>query len=226
MKYTINGIEFNSQEAVKDYCRKIRDRITGTDLYDVDPGVTYMLSGEDKKFLVDFIRHHHNADELIGCGIAEVLVCVVMKGKFHWGFSVLRIDASEEVFGFGKFGAKAEQVVRSRTTEAFRNAIKDQTIAYKEEYFDGHPEAVCEATGEIITRVGCHVDHECPTFKELTDWFFNTGKPIDVFSDGLSWHIADESLRLAWQEYHRENANLRCTTIAFNLSRMKNERVA
>lgn len=221
MKYVIDGIGFKSQEAVKDHCREIRDRITGTDLYDVDPGVTYVLNGRDKTFFIDLIKHLQDCEYFIGCGIAEILVCVVPKGKLHWGFSVLRIDASESVFGFGKFGAKKEQVRLHRVSEAFRNAIKDQTIAYKEQYFDGKMEAVCEATGSVMTRFDCHVDHESPTFKELTDSFFGENSEVDIVDDGLFWNIANDTLRNSWQEFHRYKAKLRCTTQAFNLTRKK-----
>lgn len=219
MKYTINGIPFKSQEAVRDHCREIRDRITGTDIYDVDYGVVYCLDGADRDFMIDFIKHLHDADNLIGCGIREILICVVPKGKFHWGFCVLRVDASEQIFGFGKFGASPQQVRERRASEAFRNAISDQTIEYKEQYFDGHLEAPCEATGELMTRVDCHVDHEEPTFRELVRQFFGENPNIEMVDDGLCWHIADKDLRHAWQEFHRKHAKLRCTTRNFNLTR-------
>lgn len=219
MKYTINGISFKSQKAVKDHCRHIRDRITKTNLFDVDYGVTYYLEGDDKAFMLDLINHLPNADEIIGCGIRNISICVVPKGKFHWGFCVLRIDASEQVFGFGKFGIKPAQVRQRRSSEAFRNAISDQTIEYKEQYFDGHLEAVCEATGELMTREDCHVDHEHPTFRELVKQFFGEDPIIEMEDDGLFWNIADEELRSGWQAFHRKNAKLRCTTRKFNLTR-------
>jgi hypothetical protein len=190
-------------------------------MYDIDPGVTYILDGSDKQFMLDFIRHLHDADEVVGCGISEILVCVVPKGKFHWGFCVLRTDASECIFGFGKFGATAKQVDKRRATEAFRNAISDQTIEYKEQYFDGHLEAACEATGEIMTRTQCHVDHESPTFDQLVKQFFGDDPQVEMFDDGLLWHIADENVRREWSEYHKKNAKLRCTTSSFNLTRKK-----
>lgn len=185
MKYTISGITFKSQEAVRDHCREIRDRVTGTNLYDVDYGVVYCLDGKDREFMIDFIKHLHGADEIIGCGIREVFICVVPKGKFHWGFCVLRVDASEQIFGFGKFGTNPTQVRERRSSEAFRNAISDQTIEYKEQYFDGHLEALCEATGELMTRTDCHVDHEEPTFRELVRQFFGENPDIEMVDDGF-----------------------------------------
>ena len=220
MRYTINGISFSSQQDVKEHCREIRDRITGQDLYDVEYGVTYCLDGDDKAFMLDLIRNLASAEEIIGCGIAEVLVCVVPKGKPHWGFCVIRHDASESIFGFNRFGASPFQVRKQRENEAFRNAISHQTIEYKEQYFDGHAEAFCEATGELMTRLDCHVDHEEPLFCQLVEQFkAMCGGQIEMLDDGLCWHIADKSIREAWQNFHRQNAKLRCTTSKFNLTR-------
>lgn len=220
MPYTINGISFKSQQDVKNYCRSIRDRVTGQDLYDVEFGVTYCLTGDDKAFMLDLIRNLASAEEIIGCGIAEVLICAVPKGKPHWGFCVLRHDASESIFGFGKFGATPAQARQRRLTEAFRNAISWQTILYKEQFFDGHAEAYCEATGELMTRFDCHVDHEEPTFKELVEEFLqNYPGEIGMVDDGLCWHIADERIRSDWENFHQQRAKLRCTTSRFNLTR-------
>lgn len=218
-KYKIANKGFSSLDAIKKHCRQIKERATSG--MEPEPGVRFMLDDEDEKFIIEMVSElHPSSGEILGIGLACVQVGYVPPdvGKPHWGFYAIRYDGSESLFGFSKIGFNTTQAHRSRSKDAKRRAIVDQILAYKEEYFDGFEESVCEATGEVISRTNCHVDHEGPTFAELDEAFFG-GAEVEVENDGLNWHIADKKLLKEWQEYHRKNANLRCVTARFNLTR-------
>lgn len=218
-KYELNGIGFRSLESIKDVCRDIKTRST----FGMEPqwGGRFSLSTDDEQFMFELIvRMHPSSPEIIGDGLATVQVGYVPPevGKPHWGFYAIRVDGSECLFGFGKIGKSPERAQADRVSRAKRLAVSDQTIAYKEEYFDGDEQARCEATGEIMFRSECDVDHAGPTFKELDERFF-AGADVAIVDDGLNWHIADAELKENWQEYHRSHAVLRCVTAKFNRSR-------
>ena len=219
-KYTVNGIGFSSKKAVQDHCRGIKDRATNGQLPEWG-NYHSILIPSDNEFMLDFIRYHPSYIEIIGSGIVEVQVGYVGPevGKPHWSFYAIRNDGSECLFGYSKFNKSAAQAEVDRVRQAKRNAIASQTIEYKEQFFDGQPEAICEATGELLLRCECHVDHECPTFKELDQAFFGDWIP-DVVDDGQQWHLFDD-IKQSWQEFHRKHAKLRCVTRTFNLTRGK-----
>lgn len=219
-KYTVNGIGFNSLDAIKKHCKAIKERAT----LGIEPeeGLRFTLDGDDLAFMLDFIEcMHPSCDDILGCGLFSIQVGYVGSevGKPHWSFYAIRIDGSEDLFGYSKCGLNKS---RSETKDAFaakRRAIADQTIAYKEQYFDGQDFAICEATGELMRREDCHVDHKDPTFAQLEEQFFQGWEP-DLEQVGKKWEIKDdEGIRTSWQEFHRKHATLRCVTRAFNLSR-------
>jgi len=217
-KYTINGIGFSSKDAVKEHCRVIKDRATNG----IAPewGVYFsILIEDDHVFMLDFIRFHPSYLEIVGSGIVEIQVGYVGPdvGKPHWSFYAIRNDGSECLFGYSKFNKSPAAAEVDRVRQAKRNAIAPQTIEYKEQFFDGQPDGICEATGELMLRTDCHVDHESPTFKELDHQFFGDWVP-DVVDDGQQWQLFDD-IKASWQEFHRKYAKLRCVTRAFNLSR-------
>lgn len=218
VKYFVNGIGFSSIEGVKDQCRLIKNNAT----LGIEPewGVSFVLDHNDQAFMMDVINHRPDSQGIIGEGIASIRVGYVPPdiGKPHWGFYAIRTDGSECLFGFSKFGMSAAQIQGDRIGRAKRLAISDQVISYKEQYFDGQEEACCEATGELIARTNCHVDHAGPTFQELDRAFFGD-MDVEVMDDGMNWHIANPKLRREWQDYHEAYAVLRCVTIKYNLTR-------
>ncbi len=217
-KYTVGGIAFRSIKAVKDHCKGIKERATGG--RNPEWGVYFsILNKDDHSFMLDFIRFHPSYSEIVGEGIVEIQVGYVGHeiGTPHWSFYAIRNDASERLFGYKKFNKTPEKSDLDNVKAAKRNAISPQTIEYKEQYFDGQPEALCEATGQLMQRTECHVDHESPTFKELDAQFFGDWIP-DVIDDGQQWQLVGD-IKNHWQEFHLKNAKLRCVTSDFNLKR-------
>jgi hypothetical protein len=219
LKYVVNGIGFSSIESIKEHCRGIKQRATNG--IKPDPEVYFILTGDDLAFCFDMVRQLADANLIIGDGLVSIKVGYVPPevGKPHWGFYAIRTDGSESLFGFNKFGRSIDQLWTDRTTRAKRFAIAGQVIAYKEQYFDGRDSAVCEATGDVITRTSCHVDHADPWPFARIDTEFFAGKQIEVFDDGLNWMIKDHAICRAWQDFHRATAILRCVTSRFNLTR-------
>lgn len=218
-KYVVNGIDFSSIEGIRDHCRQIIKRATGP--IHPERGIRFTLPKEDEDFILDMVyTYHANGDDVIGVGLDSVQIGYVGPeiGRPHWGFYAIRIDGSEDLFGFGKICKNKEKIQVDRIKDAKRKAIASQVIEYKEQYFDGFDTAICEATGEEMTRTTCHVDHHEPTFAELDKAYFK-GQEVELSPDGFFWEIKDSDLRLGWQEYHRQNAKLRCVTARFNLTR-------
>lgn len=223
-KYTVNGIGFNSKKAVQDHCRAIIQKAVGN-LKPQWGARLPILDDADEAFLLDFIRYLPSYEAYRGA--QNVLVGYVgdQQKAPHWGLYAILPDASEWCFGFSKFGMTPAEAEIVNLKSAKRNAVLDQTQGYKEQYFDGHEEALCEATGELMVRAAgfrnsCHVDHESPTFDQLDKEFFGDWEP-PLVNDGEMWQLSDEwdDFKKTWQEFHRKHAKLRCVTRAFNLSR-------
>ena len=218
-KYLINGIGFTSIKSVQDHCRKIKQTVTKG--IDPRPDMFFLLSGDDADFVVDMVTQLVGSDSIIGIGLSAIKVGYVPPeiGLPHWGFYAVRVDRTESLFGFGKFGKTAEQVRSDRINRAKRIAIADQIIAYKENYFCFLDNAICEATGDVMKKNECHVDHNDPwPFQRIQNEFFKE-ESFDVFDDGLNWNISDPKLKKDWQDFHKSKAILRCVTSNFNLTR-------
>lgn len=103
---------------------------------------------------------------------------------------------------------------------AARVAVKAQVLKFRDTALQ--QEQRCPFTGEVLSRAICAVDHIPPrTFDQLLYDFCRTRSlnPLNVAvgSDGGTLAVfEDAGLLAAWQEYHRDNADLRL------LSRMGN----
>jgi len=96
--------------------------------------------------------------------------------------------------------------------QAFRRAIEDQIIIFKERRRLGS--LYLTDDGEWLLGSEVEVHHD-PSFKELVIQFLEQENlelwdvPLKEGKDGISYDIADPQLRERWREFHREKAELK-----------------
>ena len=97
--------------------------------------------------------------------------------------------------------------------DAARTAIQNQIRLFRDQHLKS--EAECPITGHPITRENCAVDHIAPlTFDRLLlNFTLCRGiRPVDVEIGSVNGTIAvfiDESIAVEWEQFHRENCQLR-----------------
>lgn len=215
--YSVNGITFPTQGALRNYLRDI--------LSSYDHGET--LSGEHFAFVRDLIDRHPRAKEKIGCGIRSIFVQtnpIFRKQKQFW---IERNDGSKTDFSFEKCLSARDRMADFKS--ACRTAIAPDVIQFKKEFFAGPRYAHCPITGERLTWDNAHVDHEPPlTFDRIVADFMRS-EQLDLDNllilghrDGeMRKEIGDIGLRWSFIAYHRERARLRIVSQKANLTQKK-----
>jgi hypothetical protein len=100
--------------------------------------------------------------------------------------------------------------------QALRRAIIDQVVQYKIKAFNASAPFKCPITGDVVSEIwDCHLDHYDPPFSVLADqWLSQQGLAM---VDDAGWMAAwNDQAQLSWQQYHRDNANLRLVSKAGN----------
>lgn len=209
-KYLVGGKEY-SMKALREKVFSLVENYCGDRFTNVYPDHSWIMNQYDSAFIGEALSYHEEYEQIRGAGIAAIKVCYVgpQKGRPHYGIAVVRVDGTEQITGVNKLGFTKSMLSKSRFREACRHAVKEQTIEYKEMYFDGHDEAPSEISGDLIRRNDCEVDHMPPTFDELVRCFFGD-QEYETFDDGMCWRIMDKDVRDRWAEYHRQHAQLRC----------------
>jgi len=111
---------------------------------------------------------------------------------------------------------------------AFRGAISDQILSFRNEMFSKHFEVRCPITNIILdNNSDTHVDHHFmeKTFQQLVFAFLRSRNMTlkDVLISKHNGNVRfstslDEPLFSKWSEYHHANANLRLLHKSANLS--------
>lgn len=206
--FTIGGLQFGSQKALREYCRAL--------LY------ARTIEPEGQKFLLDLLQRHPEAEEKIGVGVSEFYV----DGN-EWGnrcFHVKRIDGSRSDFSFEsciKPPTPAQDAVKG-----FREAVKDQIFAFKDRSFAATAMVPCAITGSPVHEANAHVDHRPPeTFLALVNRFVTQEgialadvRVNDTVDLSTVTQLADAALAARWQAFHAANAVLQITSARANLS--------
>jgi len=218
IKMIVDGEIFPSKKKLTERCQKI---LHGNKL-------NQTLPEDDTRFLSSLIESYHPEAELkIGCGIRRMWVGPNEYGSK--GFYLERHDGSSTDWSFVKSISNPSKWHDFHA--ACRNAIMDQTIAYKMRLFEEERYIECCLTGEQLFVDTAHTDHIPPrTFDALLKVFLHkTGIDYNdvlidpTYDNKVGCWLSDASFAKQWSEFHRTNAVFRLVTRTGNLSHSKRE---
>lgn len=191
-----------------------------------DDGVS--LDWVDSQFMLALLELHPNSEIKIGVGVESFCIQEnpVYPGRRSRGFVFTRVDGTSTDFSYRECVSPSSQVKKVKS--AFRQAIQDQTVQFKRDFFDTNgPSAICPETGETLSFVGSHVDHVAPLTFERLMLDFVSAEGIDIEKIALADELQDnkyvdtlqnEWLEDRWSAYHHSHAILEVVSQNANLS--------
>jgi hypothetical protein len=206
--------QFPSRAQALEEARRVRDQYANGD----------RVGAHDVEFLTDLLFLHSEAPEKIGSGIAGFSVDLDQEFRRTRCVYVHRTDGSSTDFSFKNCieGAKPRQDRYS----AIREAVSDQTIAFKQRAFADQARVPCAVRGTPTAFADAHVDHVPPqTLRQLvTAWLAAERMHIDDIEisppadNQFVADMIDPDQRRRWTTYHADRAVLRLVCRAANLS--------
>lgn len=221
MPYTIANILYRTKDEITSRCRRI--------LAATPDGGT--VDAESAGFLFDLFRHHDEWEQKSAGGIHHISTQTTPHGTRCF---VLVKSAGDQIDI--SFPHAVKHIPNSRPVILLPQALQDfrkaARIVIQAQVFEFRDRSLqaglrCPFTGEQLTRANCAVDHTPPeTFDRLLFEFCRREKlnPLHVHvesPDGTVSVLADESVLVGWQAYHREHANLRLLSRTGNLQLRK-----
>ena len=218
------GKNFKTKASLTAYCKYVLNTTT----------VGTFLEGEWSDVLSDVLRMHTRFTEKVGNGSFKIGVRVCPINPRNRQFFILREDGSDTDFSYVKAISESKDKL-GRLKEALRASTKDQTVAFKNNYFkenqDGKGYVVCPETSLKIKLKDRHIDHYPKQFDEIVkEWSgeYNVSSEDVVMhppgDNGTTWIIEDESLVESFQQYHLKNAEYRIVLNKVNQQRKKSKR--
>ncbi|MBX3208412.1 MAG: DCL family protein [Labilithrix sp.] len=208
VKYTIHGIEFRTQKALREHCSRLLKLPT--------------LDADAQSFLRELLERHPERDIKVGCGVARVYIGGNDFGKRC--FWIERIDGSRTDFSFISCISPPSHESEVRT--AMRRHIDSQIIAFRDHAFSEGVAVACAITGQLVANEDAHIDHRPPnTFHTLVDRFLASESreirtvAVEPTRDGVTaWGLADLELAARWSAFHAQYCDLQVVTKRANLS--------
>jgi hypothetical protein len=184
------------------------------------------LDHGDHALLCDLVSLHTEAEEKIGIGISHFTVATEAEfGGRNRHFVLHRHDGSFTDFSFVHcFNPKSKK--RNDRILALRQAIKEQTWAFRDRELSSGSQLVCPYEKVVLTRETCQVDHQAPfTFEALvTAWLASQCITIEAVQitppedNQIVAQMTDVDQRASWQSFHQSRARLRLLSVKGNLS--------
>jgi len=177
----------------------------------------------DESFLMDLFEMHPWWSEKLGSGVKKIEI----RQNKHWynqtGFWLIRNDDSEIDISYKKCLESPSHL--NECKRAARFSIDPWIFSFKQQFFDDHGGlAFCPYTGEQLSFVGAHVDHQMPfTFRKIFLDFFG-GKEIDQIEIDYTTQkptFKDKQIQSAWIDFHNSLAVLKVVSAKANLTILK-----
>lgn len=217
MPYTIGKIIFSRKSEITEKCREIlSSTVDGSS-----------IPTADQVFLFELFQFHDEWSQKSDGGVVDIST----KTTEHGARCFILLKSSQESIDIS-FQHAIKLIPTSRAgnltpqklidfKSAARTTVKNQITEFRDNNLS---EAItCSITNVVINRDNCAVDHAHPkTFDQLL-LDFAISRNINPLSDhvistnGVVAEFEDEELKLSWQEYHREHANLRLLSKKGNL---------
>jgi len=218
------GKNFKTKTSLTAYCKYVLN----------NAHLNTFLEGEWNLVLSDVLRMHACFDGKTQGQDFKIGVRKCPINPRNRQFFILREDGTDTDFSYIKAISESQDKL-GRLKEALRVSIKDQTVAFKDDYFKQNQDrsgyVVCPETGLKIKLKDCHIDHYPKQFDEIVkEW----ADLYDVISEEVAmrhpgdnatvWVVEDQSLMESFQQYHLENASYRIVLNKVNLQRKKSKR--
>lgn len=213
------GQTFTTKEALREYVRNI--------LYADDPGTK--LSGEDSALVIDLVRRHPDAAQIIGVGVEEIK----RAGGWHatrgvQSFVLVRTDGTSTGFSFNHCISPPSE--RTRIATACRQAVFEDVADFKRRAFDVDATQICPMSGDEIDYASSHVDHDrsVASFDDLVTRFLESEPSTPAlapYRDNTPFTtFADQSVAERFRLLHNRHAALRVISARANLRDYKSDR--
>lgn len=213
---TIGDQTFPTKKAALEAIHNIRDRYP-----DRVP-----LSHADDHFIRWLLTLHTEAISKFGVGISHFTVATEAEfGGRNRHFVLHRHDGSSSDFSFIHCLTPVSKDRNDRML-ALRQAIKEQTWAFREQEFASGRSLVCPYEKIPITPVNCQIDHQSPwTFEALAiAWLAEQNITLEAVQitppadNQLVAHMTNPAQTFSWRSFHLANAKLRLLSARGNLS--------
>jgi hypothetical protein len=212
---TIGNITFSSHKSAKIYIQEIISRY--------DQG--NRLENNDFIFVSDLLLLHPESDQKIGSGIKALFVDLDAQYHRNKCFYIERTDGS--ITDFSWISCIKGRNIRKEIFDAFRNAVTDQIKEFRISILKN--DVICPYSNEKLNHKNSHVDHVEPlTFDNLILKFLESEsiRSVDVKlseseDNQFTAVLIDLEFKKKWQNYHKENAQLRLISQSANLSEAK-----
>jgi hypothetical protein len=215
-RVTIGEQTFPSEKAAREMIRAIRDRYPD--------GVR--LDHDDYLFIRDLLSLHTEAKDKIGIGVSHFTVATEREfGGRNRHFVLHRHDGTSTDFSF-EHCLNPSSKDRNDRLLALRQAIKEQTWAFRDREFASGKQIVCPFEGVVLTPGNCQIDHAAPwTFDALVNAWL-TAQAITLVDvritppadNQLVGQMTNTEQIASWQAFHFANARLRLLSARGNLS--------
>jgi len=216
------GMEFKTKQTLKNYCKFVLNNAKlNSELY-----------GEWFEVINDVLKMHDCYDEKTQGGGYKIGVRTCLINPRNRQFYVLRADGSVTDFSYVK--AISSQSKEGKIKDIFRAAINDQTIDYKDTYFnefgDSKGYVICPETNLKVRKKDSHIDHYPKQFNEIVKDFIDihniSSESLVIHHPGDNatvWIMEDQELLNKFVEYHHEVAEYRIVLNKVNLQRKKSK---
>jgi len=197
--------------------------------------VNKTIEGEDHDLLLSVLERHPEADQKIGVGVNRFYKAPTEMGTNC--FWVERTDGSKTDFSYITAVKAKGKSLYQEFAEACRNAVREDLINTKKEFFKQHGDengkVECEVSGNKFAIYESHLDHKKPlTFQVLVNTFIAANN-ISISKEMLSTaqdaqfetEFIDQSIKNKFKEYHHKMAQLRILNPKINLSLGGTERI-
>jgi len=227
MKYNLNGKQFKTKKEITEHFRNILKR-----------NDNQTLNENDIDYVLDLLKYHKKYEEKIGSGISHVRVEYHIDNLYdrpatHPHFELYRTDGTNIDFSFYKTISwiKNQNTLNNQhpkdVKRAMRHIVKDQIKTFRDKLFQKKRYHKCPILNINYSTVTAHIDHESPLTFDVMIHNFLTEKKLK-FNDiqlieitGIYSTFKNNELRKEWYKYHRDNAILRGTHKAGNMSQSR-----
>lgn len=213
---------FKSQTTLTNFCKFI---LNNADL-------NKPLEGEWFSVMDDVLRMHDNYHGKIKGQQYSICVRKSPINARQRQFYILREDGSDTDFSYYKAISNKPTSKIVRIKDTLKAAVKQQTIDYKDWYFEEHKIGkdfvLCEETGLKLKRKDSHIDHYPKQFDEIVEeWVkkYNVkSEDVELIDGGDNTTVCemvDKDLLESFVNYHKEQATYRIVLNKVNLQRKR-----
>jgi len=192
--------EFKSKKDFEEYIRKLRDSYHDGEF----------LIDADFEFMMTALERHENFDEIIGDGIAKIMIRLVLPYNNHLGFFPVRRDGSIDSNNFSFLKCVDTPSLAALAKKAFRDEVEEIKARFKRKIFMRGP-VICPITKKKIRIEEAIVHHE-PKFENLRTAFLLEKnikiEHIKVKHISSFYLFEDKSLKNDWIAWHDVHAHL------------------